>query len=81
MGRVWLGNRSVFLFGIVNCSGIVGLELNGLKCWNFLRILGLKDGIFRLIRVCCALDSPFLFFYFFLEIVGNRGRFLVQFFR
>lgn len=79
MGRVWLGNRSVFLFGIVNCSGIVGLELNDLKCWNFQRILGLKDGIFRLIRVCCALDSPFLFF--FLEIVGNRGRFLVQFFR
>lgn len=46
---------------------------------TFYCILGLKDGIFRLIRVCCTLDSPFLFF--FLEIVGNRGRFLIQFFR
>lgn len=44
MGRVWLGNRSVFLFGIVNCSGIVGtkwpemLELStyiGIERWDF----------------------------------------------
>lgn len=31
---------------------------------TFYCILGLKDGIFRLIRVCCTLDSPFLFFFF-----------------
>lgn len=72
MGRVWY--RCVFLLGIVNCSGIVG----GRPARDIPRILGLKDGIFRLIRVCCTHDSLFFFFenglQFFLSRRGSATR-------